>query len=133
MAESKPEKQKTQKPKRSNFSYLLAQGVLVIIALLGLLLLLLDDYTLFARILYSPYSFLVLVIMLLEYVVLKGLDRSRIYKLELKRLKAKREKDLVARRKLDEKLKDIEDELDKQDKKQTRRKIGEARKILRNL
>ena len=98
--------------KTSNTPYLLAEIILGIVVLLGILLLLTNDVRLFISLLYSPYSFLVLVVMLLEYIFLKSMDRSRIYKLEIDRLEKMRLKERAFRQRLEKEIDEILELLD---------------------
>lgn len=69
-------------------------GVLILIAVTGN----------FARIidaLYGPYTVLIAVIMLVEYLILKGGDRSDIYRRELEAARHKRRDDLLALREME--------------------------------
>jgi hypothetical protein len=98
--------------KKTSLHYLLAEIVLAVILILAILLLLIDDFRLFFSLFYSPFSFLLLVVILIEYIILKSMDRSRIYKLELERLKIKRDKDLAFQQSLESQIKNIYRELD---------------------
>jgi len=117
--------------KNRKSSHLIPQIVLIIVVLLGVLLLLTNDINVFFSILYSPYSFLLMVVVLVEYVVMKGLDRSRVYKLENERLKAKRQKELALRQNLEKKLTDIQSEIG--DAKSSECLREQIQEILRSL
>lgn len=62
---------------------------IIIICLISLCVLLLvsNNVESFIRLLYSPVSFLVLIVVIGEYIILKSADRSRIYKIELDQLR----------------------------------------------
>jgi len=109
--------------KQNKTSYLAAEIFLGIVVVLGLLMLLTGDIRRFLSILYSPYSFLLLVVILIEYFILKGMDRSRIYKLELERLKKKRERELETQRELEDQIGELSGNLDKKDLEQRLEKI----------
>jgi len=99
--------------KKSYTSIILTEVVLGTIIILGVLLLLTNDFDLFLSILYSPFSFLLLVVIILEYIILKGMDRSRIYKLEIQRLKQKRKKDMEWLQRMDKEIREIHNSLGK--------------------
>ncbi len=61
--------------------------VIICVIALCVLLLVTNNVETFIRVLYSPISFLVLVVVLGEYIILKSADRSRIYKIELEQLR----------------------------------------------
>jgi len=92
----------------SRSSYLLAEIILILVILVGVLLLITHDWDLFFSILYSPYSFILLVVIILEYIILKGMDRSRIYKLEIERLKRKRHRDLEFHVRMEKQIRELE-------------------------
>ena len=62
---------------------------IIIICLISLCVLLLvsNNVESFIRVLYSPVAFLVLIVVIGEYIILKSADRSRIYKIELDQLR----------------------------------------------
>ncbi|MBN1900988.1 hypothetical protein JW926_06645 [Candidatus Sumerlaeota bacterium] len=98
--------------KRNSFTGILTQIILGLIIILGILFLLTHDIEVFFSLLYSPYSFLLMVVIILEYVILKGRDRSRIYKLEIQRLKLKRMKDADFHKRLEKEIHEIQASLD---------------------
>ncbi|HOR27578.1 MAG TPA: hypothetical protein PLG73_06125 [Candidatus Sumerlaeota bacterium] len=57
--------------------------------------------------LYSPYAAFIVVIMLVEYLLLKGADRSHIYRRELDAARQKRRDDLLALRQIETELVDL--------------------------
>jgi energy-coupling factor transporter transmembrane protein EcfT len=61
---------------------------------------------------FSPYSFLLLFVMLVEYLFLKGIDRSHVFKLENQKLKQKRSRDIAFRKWLENRIDDISDKVD---------------------
>ncbi|MCX7765484.1 MAG: hypothetical protein N2246_02105 [Candidatus Sumerlaeia bacterium] len=61
--------------------------VIICVIALCVLLLVTNNVETFIRVLYNPISFLVLVVILGEYIILKSADRSRIYKIELEQLR----------------------------------------------
>ncbi len=63
--------------------------------------------TLFSKI-YHPVSFIVLILLIVEYILLKGRDRSRIYRIELDQLHQKRNDDLRQIRDWEKQLEQIE-------------------------
>lgn len=60
---------------------------IMILIVLGILLAWSGSFYTFLNYFYNPYSFLIIVIMVIEYIILKGRDRSRIYKIQIKHLK----------------------------------------------
>ncbi|HPB32229.1 MAG TPA: hypothetical protein PLB62_12300 [Candidatus Sumerlaeota bacterium] len=85
------------------------------VIILGVILLIANDFNLFLDILFSGYSFLLLVVIFLEFILMKGMDRSRIYRLEIARLKAKRQKDTIFRQDLDDRINSLLTALDEPD------------------
>ncbi len=85
------------------------------VIILGVILLIANDFNLFLDILFSGYSFLLLVVIFLEFILMKGMDRSRIYRLEIARLKAKRQKDTIFRQDLDDRINNLLTALDEPD------------------
>ena len=73
---------------------LMAVGLLVLLVTTGHHHLLID-------ILYGPYTALIAVIMLVEYILLKGADRSPIYRRELETARQKRRDDVLALRSME--------------------------------
>jgi len=65
----------------------------------------------FLRYLYGPVAIIVVIFAIIEYIVLKGRDRSRIYRLELDQLRARRRQDVEALRGVDEELARIQEDL----------------------
>ena len=55
----------------------------------------------FANRLYGAFAVLLIVILMIEYILLKGRDPSRVYKIELEALRAKRERDVASMRQLE--------------------------------
>lgn len=60
------------------------------------------------RKIYDPMAFVLLVLLFVEYILLKGRDRSRIYRLELDQLHEKRRADLRDIRQWESQLGEIE-------------------------
>jgi uncharacterized integral membrane protein len=73
----------------------------VLLILLLLLLLVSNSVRTFLAIIYSPFAFAIMLIVVLEYVILKAVDRSRIYRLEIERLRSKRAEDIALWRDLE--------------------------------
>ena len=76
---------------------LITIGVLALIALTG-------NFRVILETLYKPYTALIAVIMLVEYVILKGADRSHIYRRELEAARETRRADLLAMRNMETRL-----------------------------
>lgn len=81
-------------------------GEIIILIVMGLLALIILTNNLGAlwEKLYSGYSIAIVVIMLVEYLLLKGSDRSPIYRRELEAARVKRRDDLLALRDLETQL-----------------------------
>lgn len=81
-------------------------GEIIILIVMGLLALIILTNNLGAlwEKLYSGYSIAIVVIMLVEYLLLKGSDRSTIYRRELEAARVKRRDDLLALRDLETQL-----------------------------
>jgi predicted ferric reductase len=92
----------------SKTPYLLVVIILVLIIIHGIIFLLTRDLEIIYRVLYNPYSFFLLVVVILEYIILKGMDRSRIYKLEVERLKKKRRKDMEFHVRVEKQIRELE-------------------------
>lgn len=85
--------------------------VILGLAALGIVLLWSGDFRLFFQYLYSPYSFLILFVIVIEYIVIKSSDRSRIYQIQIAHLK-KRIEDLRDKTRLiEEEIAQMEREL----------------------
>ena len=119
---------------KSRVSYLLALIILGIIVILCVLLLLTGDVSLFISILYSPFSFLLLVVVLLEYVILKSMDRSRIYKLELEKLKRKRDREMMFRQRLESEFKGLKKYLEEEESgEELQSRLGKISKLFKEM
>lgn len=70
-------------------------GDIVVMALVGALLILLYNYSLgeIVGVLYSPIAGLIILIMIAEFLWLKSGDRTRVYKLEVDKLRMLRRRD----------------------------------------
>jgi purine-cytosine permease-like protein len=86
--------------------------ILVIAAiLLCIVLLFTGSFSTFFSILYSPFSFIILVVIITEYIILKGTDRSRIYRIEIDRLREKRKEDIAFNREIEAELQKLQSAL----------------------
>ena len=81
-------------------------GILVILVAIGLLILTLatGKFTVLVGKLYSPYTAFIAVIMIVEYIILKGADRTALYRRELEAARAIRREDLLALRQMESRL-----------------------------
>ena len=78
----------SQKSRRTHPVRITAVEIVIIcIISLCVLLLVTNSVEAFISMLYSPVAFLVLVVALVEYIILKSADRSRIYRIELDHLR----------------------------------------------
>ena len=67
----------------------------------------------FLRYLYNPVAVVVVIFAMIEYIVLKGRDRSRIYHLELEQLRQRRHEEIDFLRNLEEELRHLEQDLER--------------------
>jgi len=65
----------------------------------------------FLHFLYGPVAIIVVIFMIVEYIVLKGRDRSRIYRLELEQTRERRRHDVEFLQSVEEQLRQIEEAL----------------------
>jgi len=70
--------------------------ILLVIAAFCILVLLTQDLGLVTRFFYSPLAIILLIVVFVEYLIIKGGDRSRLYLIELERMR-EREQEHVAR------------------------------------
>lgn len=70
--------------------------VLFAVAAFCLVVVLTQDLDLITRFFYSPLAVIFLVVVFVEYLIIKGGDRSRLYLIEIDRMR-EREQELVAR------------------------------------
>jgi len=61
--------------------------------------------------LYGPAALIIVVILMIQYILLKGRDRSRVYKIEIEKMRGKRLDDVERMRHLDTELADLEQRL----------------------
>jgi hypothetical protein len=81
-------------------------GEMIILMIIGILILIVvtGNLRFIWEKLYSAYSAFIAVIMLVEYLLLKGSDRSAIYRRELEAARQKRRDDLLALRDMETQL-----------------------------
>lgn len=81
-------------------------GEIIILMVIGILTLIVvtGNLKFIWEMLYSPYSGFIVVVMVVEYVLLKGSDRSAIYRRELEAARQKRRDDLLALRDMETQL-----------------------------
>lgn len=93
--------------------------------------------------LYKPLSIVLIVVLTIEYILLKGRDRTRIYKIEVEKMQKKRDDDIELMRNLERELIALEKNLDslaapsppetanaQNDLGAVRRRIGDLRKTI---
>ena len=83
--------------------------VIVFLITLCVLMLVTNNVESFFRLLYNPVSFLILVIVLAEYIVLKSADRTRIYRIEVDQLRSRLLEQVKAQHQIEQAIDDIED------------------------
>lgn len=81
-------------------------GEIIILIIIGLLTLIVvtDNWRLILNKLYSGQAALIVVVMLVEYLLLKGSDRTALYRRELDAARQKRRDDLLALRDMETQL-----------------------------
>lgn len=81
-------------------------GEMIILIVIGVLILIVvtGNYARIIEAIYGPYTVLIAVIMLVEYLILKGGDRSDLYRRELEVARHKRRDDLLALREMETQL-----------------------------
>ena len=81
-------------------------GELIILIIIGVLILIVvtGNFTRIMEAIYGPYTVLIAVIMLVEYLILKGGDRSDLYRRELEVARHKRRAELLALRAMETQL-----------------------------
>lgn len=95
---------KRKRTRSGELAAVITIGVIALIVVTG-------NFPAIVRVLYSPYAAFVAVVMLVEYIILKGADRSALYRRELEATRAKRRDDLLAMRKIEAALVELDDEL----------------------
>lgn len=91
----------------------IGSGEIIILIVIGILTLiyLTNNLSKIWENLYSGYAVAIVVIMLVEYLLLKGSDRSPIYRRELEAARVKRRDDLLALRDLETQLVELRSRL----------------------
>jgi hypothetical protein len=77
------------------------------IVVVCLFLLLTQDFNLILQVFYSRFSFLILVLMIIEFLILKSIDRSKVYRMELERLRELQDAELIVKRRLESRLEQL--------------------------
>lgn len=85
--------------------------ILIVIGVLALIIVTGNHEIIFNK-LYSPTAAIIVIIMLIEYLILKGSDRSPIYRRELEAAREKRRDDLLMLRAIETRLVDLRARLD---------------------
>jgi hypothetical protein len=75
------------------------------------LIIITDHHEKIFRSLYSPTAVVIAIIMLVEYLILKGSDRTEIYRRELEAARQRRRDDLLALRNMESQLVDLRSRL----------------------
>lgn len=95
---------------RSTSSLKNAGIILTILILFGLSFAFSEMGRHFFQQIYSPWLMAVIILMLVEYIVLKGRDRTRILQIERDHMKQKKEKDVRFFREVEEEISQLEKE-----------------------
>jgi hypothetical protein len=82
--------------------------ILAIIAVFALGVVLSGGAKEFVRVLYGPGPLVVAILLILQYILLKGRDRSRLYKMELDQVREKRREEADFLRRLEAEIRHIE-------------------------
>jgi len=115
------------------FQITIAEAIILTILIFVLLLFFSGHLPQFLGLIYSPVSFLILVIIIGEYIILKGIDRSRIYRIQLRALRSKRNDDIQFLRAVEQKILEIEKALDEAEKMVMNERLHYARTILKAI
>lgn len=93
----------------------LGLGLMILLMVIGVLALVVitDNHRTVLRALYSPFLAIIALVMVLEYLVLKGADRSSIYQRELAAAREKRRDDVLALRRMEERLTSLRERLER--------------------
>ena len=75
-----------------------AEAILILIALFSTLILLTQDYQWMLRLFYSPLAIILLIVVFVEYLIIKGGDRSRLYLIEIERMREREQEQVVRMR-----------------------------------
>jgi len=78
--------------------------VLLVIAAFCALVLLTQDFGLVTRFFYSPLAIILLIVVFVEYLIIKGGDRSRLYLIEIERMREREQEQVVRMRRALEEL-----------------------------
>lgn len=92
----------------------LRSGEMMIIIIVALLVLigLTGNFSRIVEWLLAPYTAFIAIVMLVEYLIIKGADRSRIYHRELQGLRSRRKEDLLLFRDMEAQLESVKAELE---------------------
>ncbi len=92
----------------------LTSGEMVILIIIGVLALVIitNKWRDILQALYSPTLAIIALVMLIEYLILKGSDRAPIYRRELEAAREKRRDDLLALRAIETRLVDLRARID---------------------
>lgn len=87
---------------------------MVILILIGVLTLIIvtNNSNNIIQTLYSPFPAIIAIVMLIEYLILKGSDRAPIYRRELEAAREKRRDDLLTMRAIETRLVDLRARID---------------------
>ena len=111
-------KQQKSRPRRSLFRAPSPIEILLL-AIIGVccFLLITRDINLLVKIFYSKYSFLILMLMIAEYLIIKSNDRSKVYRGELERLREVQDENFVLVREIQRELERTLDLLKRSDER----------------
>lgn len=94
-----------------------AEIIVLAIVLFLVILFVTDNLINFINLLYSPFTFIIVILMGMEFVVLRILDRSKLLRLQIKAFRRKRKRTLAMHRELLSRLNSIEDKLSSMENK----------------
>jgi len=104
--------------KKGRFKVTLAECVLFLIMIAAILLLVTGSVERFLEVIYNPYAYVVLIIIMVEYVLLKASDRSRIYQMQIDQLQQARHDDITFIRSIESRLSTLAEKVKKDDVKE---------------
>lgn len=82
---------------------------------------------------YSHFAILLVVFLIIEYIVLKGRDRSRIYKIERDQARARRREDIEFLREIEERIETVQQDLEGEGDQARERALENLRELRRRL
>ena len=85
--------------------------ILAILAVFGLGVVSSGNATQWLRKLYSPFAVIIVTVLVVQYILLKGRDRSRLYRMEIDQLRERRREDSDFLQEMEEELRKLDERL----------------------